>query len=147
MKRAGVVLFAAILAVGLMPVYGEEKADELKTLDAKLTEAVKEADVKTLDKYLADDYLVVDPLGRVHDKKQYLAHVSKDNARFEHLKETDVQVRNFGNTAVVTGLLNLKGTVKGKDVGGEYRWTRVYNKKGSAWQCVAEQHTYVHPKE
>jgi ketosteroid isomerase-like protein len=150
MKRVGAVLVMAVLAVGLVPVYGEEKgkaSDDVKALDAKLTEAIQSGDVKTLDKYIADDFLVVDPLGRTHTKKSYLAHFDKTNAKFDSLKETDVVVRVFGDTAVVTGLLHIKGMIKDKDVSGEYRWTRVYNKKGDDWQCVAEQHIFVHPKE
>jgi ketosteroid isomerase-like protein len=150
MKRACAVLFTAFLTLGLGLVRGEEKAEasaDVKALDAKLTDAVKHGDTTTLEKHLAEDFLVVDPLGRVHDKKSYLAHVSKDNARFEDLKETQVQARVFGDTAVVTGLLELRGSVKGKDVSGQYRWTRVYNKKGDHWRCVVEQHTYVVPKE
>jgi len=99
MKRTGAVLFAAILAVGLTPVYGEAKADkesdDLKALDAKMTEAVKNGDAKTLGKYMADDYIVVDPLGRTHTKKSYLGYVEKDIAKFEELKETDVKVKVF----------------------------------------------------
>ncbi len=147
MKRAVAVLVTAVLAAGLMPVYGEGKADDLKALDAKITEAVKSGDAKTVGKYLADDYLVVDPLGRTHTRKSYLNYIEKDIARFEQLKESDVQVRTFGDAAVITGLLHIKGKVNDKDVTGEYRWTRVYHKKGDDWQIIVEHHTYVHPKE
>jgi len=152
MKTVGAVLFAAVLAFGLTPARGEEEAakaaDELKALDAKLTEAFQKHDVKTLEKYAADDLLVIDPLGRVHDKKHYFEHLEKGNTKIEELKESDVKVRVFGNTGVVTGLLNLKAMVKDKDISGEYRWTRVYNKKKDGdWQVVTEQHTYVQPKE
>ena len=73
--------------------------------------------------------------------------MAKGTAKIEELKESDVHVRDFGKTAVVTGLLHLKATVEKNDIGGEYRWTRVYNKKGDKWLCVYEQHTFVTPKE
>jgi ketosteroid isomerase-like protein len=153
MKRASavLVLLPAILAFGLLPAHGEGKAekvgDELKALDARITDAVRAGDGKTVGKYLADDYLVIDPLGRTHTKKSYLGYIEKDIAKFEQLKETDVQVRTFGDAAVITGLLHIKGMVKGQDVSGEYRWTRVYQKKGDDWQIIVEHQTYVHPKE
>jgi ketosteroid isomerase-like protein len=149
MKRAGavVLLFAAVLAVGLLPAYGREASDDLKALDAKITEAVKDGDAKTVGKYLADDYMVVDPLGRTHTKKSYLGYIEKDIAKFEQLKETDVQVKTFGDAAVITGLLHIKGKVNDKDVSGDYRWTRVYHKKGDDWQIIVEHQTYVLPKE
>jgi ketosteroid isomerase-like protein len=152
MKKVGTVLVMAILAVGLSPARGEDKkadaVSELKALDAKLTAAFKARDVKTLDKYTAEGFTEIDPRGGIHTKKQYLKHLSKKGAvKFTELKETDVKVRAFGDTAVVTGLLHLKGMVRDKDISGDYRWTRIYNKKGGEWQCVHEQHTYVHPKE
>jgi ketosteroid isomerase-like protein len=151
MKRVGLVVVLAFLALGLS-ARGEEKADatadDLKALDAKLTEAFKTHDVKTLDKYTADDYTEIDPLGRVHDKKQFLEYLGKSKAKFDELKETDVQVRVFGNTAVLTGMAHIKGMVKDKDISGDYRWTRVYHhKKGAEWLCILEQHTYVLPKD
>jgi len=151
MKKVGTVLLMATLAVGLSPVRGQDKkADtvaELKALDAKLTDAFKARDVQILDKYTAKGYLEIDPRGGLHNKKQYLEHLSKGTAKFEDLKETDVKVRVYGNTAIVTGLLHLKAMVQDKDISGDYRWTRVYNKKGDEWLCVNEQHTYVIPKE
>jgi len=154
MKTVGVALVLAVFAGGLTLARGEENkaaddktADAVKALDTKLTDAFKIRDVKTLDKYSADDYIAIDPLGRVHDKKKYLEHLSKGTAKFDTLKETDQKVRMFGDTAVVTGLLNIKAMVGDKDISGDYRWTRVYTKKGNDWLCVTEQHTFVQPKE
>lgn len=147
MKKVSVMLLLAVLTFGQTPARGEEKKDDLKALDAKLTNAFKDRDVKTLDKFTAPDYVAIDPLGRVHEKKKYLEHIGKGTAKFDEVKETEVKVRIFGDTAVVTGLLYLKGTARDKDISGDYRWTRVYAKKGGEWLCVAEQHTYVQPKE
>jgi ketosteroid isomerase-like protein len=148
MKKLGTALFVAILALGQMPAYGEEKnSNDLKALDAKLTEAFKNHDVKTLENFAAPDMVVIDPLGRVHDRKQYFEHMEKGLAKISELSESDVKVKLYGNAGVVTGLLTLKAMVKDKDISGEYRWTRVYVKKGGEWKVVSEQHTYVHPKE
>jgi ketosteroid isomerase-like protein len=150
MKTVGIVLFMAILAVGMSPARGEEnKADtasNLKALDAKLTDAFKAGDFEMLGKYFADDYILVDPRGGLHNKKQHLKHLTGGTAKFKELNETDVNVKVFGDTAVVTGLLQVTGKVEGKEISAEYRWTRVYNKSGDMWKCVLEQHTYVLPK-
>lgn len=84
--------------------------------------------------------------GGLHTKKQHLKHLSTGTAKFKELNETDVNVKVFGDTAVVTGLLQVTGKLEDKDVSAEYRWTRVYNKSGDMWKCVLEQHTYVLPK-
>jgi len=147
MKKIRAVLVVAVLAVGVSPVRGQDAVADLKALDAKLTNAFKERDFKTLAKSMADDYTLIDPRGGVHSKKQYLKHLAEGTGKFKDWKETDVKVKVFGDTAIVTGLLHVKGKVEDKDINAEYRWTRVYNKTGDQWLCVLEQHTHVHAKE
>ena len=151
MKMVGMVLLMAILAVGLSPARGEDKkadtASDLKALDAKLTDAFKARDFQTLGKHFDDDFILIDPRGGVHNKKQHLKYLTDGTAKFKDLKETDVKVRVFGDTAFVIGLLQVKGKVEDKDISAEYRWTRVYNKNGDDWRCVLEQHTQVLPKD
>jgi ketosteroid isomerase-like protein len=148
MKKLAAVLFVAILVVGQGPVRGEEKnTNDLKALDARLTQAFKNHDIQELEKHSASDMLVIDPLGRVHNAKQYFAHLEKGGAKISELTESDVKARMFGNTGIVTGLLHLKAMVGDKDISGEYRWTRVYVKQGDEWKVVTEQHTYVLPPQ
>ncbi len=146
MKIISTGLFVAILTVGLSSARGQDPVSDLKALDAKLTDAFSKRDLKTLGKNTADDYVLIDPRGGVHSKTEYLKHLTEGTPAVKDLKETDVKVRVFGDTGVVTGLLQVKGKVQDKDVNAEYRWTRVYNKKGSEWLCVLEQHTHVAPK-
>jgi ketosteroid isomerase-like protein len=154
MKRASAVLLAVVVAwtsaAWTSAAWAEEKGDktseDLKALDLKLTEAHKNHDVKTLEKYTSEDFILVDALGRVWDRKKNLGAIEKKTLKFDELKESDIKVRVFGDTAVVTGLLDLKGKSGDNDISGQYRWTRVYNKKGGEWQCVAEQHTWVAQK-
>jgi ketosteroid isomerase-like protein len=149
MKKIGAGLLMAILtvAVGLSPARGQDPVSDLKALDAKLTNAFKDRDFKMIGKHLADDYILIDPRGGTHNKKQYLKHFSEGAPKFKELKETDVKVRVFGDTGIVTGLLLVKGKVEDKEISAEYIWTRVYHKKGDEWRCVLEQHTHIIPKE
>jgi ketosteroid isomerase-like protein len=151
MKKISAVLVMVILTVGLSSAPGQEKkadtVSELKELDAKLTDAFKAHDLQKLGKHIDDEYMLIDPRGGVHNKKQYLEHLTGSPPKVKDLKETDVKVRVFGDTAVVTGMLHVKGKVEDKDVNAEYRWTRVYNKRGDEWRCVLEQHTHVVPNE
>ncbi len=146
MTKLNTGVLVAILTVGLSAARGQDAVSDLKTLDAKLTEAFKERDVETLGKHMADDYILIDPRGGIHTKTKYLKHLADSTGKFKDWKETDVKVKIFGDTAVVTGLLHVKGKVEDKEISAEYRWTRVYNKKGEEWRCVLEQHTHVQPK-
>jgi ketosteroid isomerase-like protein len=147
MKKMCMGAFLAILTLGVSAACGQDAASDLKALDAKLTDAFKAHDIQKLGKHLADGYILVDPRGGVHGKKKYLEHLTNaSTTKIDELSETDVKVRVFGDTAIVTGLLQVKGKFEEKAVNAEYRWTRVYNKTGDEWQCVLEQHTHVLPK-
>lgn len=151
MKKICAGLFVAIMTVGLSPARGEDKnadiASNVKALDAKLTAAFIARDFQTLGKHMDEGYVIIDPRGEVHSKTKYLKHLTDGTSKVKDLSETDVKVRVFGDTAVVTGLLKVKGKAEDKDVSAEYRWTRVYNKSGDEWLCVLEQHTHVQPKD
>ena len=56
---------------------------------------------------------------------------------------SDMKVRVYGNTAVVTGTADGAGTMAGKDTKGQIMFTRVWVKKGGSWQPVAFQQTLV----
>jgi ketosteroid isomerase-like protein len=53
----------------------------------------------------------------------------------------DMKVQVYGNTAVVTYGSTDKGTYKGKDLSGKYRWMDVFVKHKGRWQLVAGQGT------
>jgi ketosteroid isomerase-like protein len=148
MKKITAVFVLASLAVCLSAARGQDTVSDLKVLDAKVTDAFIAHDFKLLDKHTADDFMLIDPRGGIHNKKEYLKHLNGSGSKVSDLKETDVTVRVFGDTGVVTGLLHVKGKLEDKEISPEYRWTRVYNKKqGDEWRCVLEQHTYVVPKD
>src|SRR5438093_6188233 len=54
-----------------------------------------------------------------------------------------MNVRVYGNTAMITGKTDVAGTMAGKDTKGQIMFTRVYVKKGGSWQSVAFQQTLV----
>ena len=60
---------------------------------------------------------------------------------FESIKDSDVKVQLYGDSAVLTGRTDIKGKEKSQDISGAYRWLRVYVKRDGRWQVVAEQVT------
>jgi len=59
---------------------------------------------------------------------------------------TDMKVHVYGDTAIVTGLNTTKGTFKGKDTSGAYRFTDVFVKRDGRWQVVATRASLVAKK-
>ena len=67
--------------------------------------------------------------------------IKNGQIKLESDEPSDMKVRVYGNTAVVTGKANIKGTIAGKDASGTVAFTRVWVKKGGKWMTVALQQT------
>ena len=65
--------------------------------------------------------------------------------KYESRHISDLTIRVYGDTAVVTGRSNQKGMENGKDYSGDYRFTRVYVRQKGRWLTVALQATAIKP--
>ncbi len=110
----------------------------VRAIQAQLT-----SDTVALDRLWADDHVFTNPLGVVQTKAQRLAEMKSGGRKLESFTVADVQVRAYGDTAVVTSRATLKGHRQGQDISGQYRGIDVYVKKQGQWQVVAAQATRI----
>ena len=115
--------------------------DHIKKLEIDRAAAVIKADVATLDQQTSDDYTFINMNGQVSDKAQMIHGFKSGESKLTVDDISDMKVRVYGDTAVVTGKADVKGTLRGKDATGHVMFTRVYVKKGGHWQSVALQQT------
>ena len=117
----------------------EERLKKLKTDRAAV--AVK-GDVATLEKQTADDYTFINLYGQMSDKSQMVNAFKTGQTKLTSDEVSDMKVRVYGNTAVITGKVDVAGTMAGKDnTKAQIMFTRVYVKKGGQWQSVAFRRT------
>ena len=91
----------------------------------------------------ADDFTVVWPDGQVINKQDDVKSYEADGAVFSEFKITDLDVRFYGETAIVVGQGSIKGRTPTKDLSGRYVWTDTFVKQRGAWKAVASQVTSV----
>src|SRR5437879_12608383 len=77
----------------------------------------------------ADDYTVINISGQLLTKAQVFEAIKSGDLKYDQLENNDIQVRVYGDTAVLTGRTAQKGQFKGKDISGQTRFTRVYLKQ------------------
>ena len=118
-------------------------ADEIKKLEQQRNEAILKGDTATLDKVTSDDYTNTTAQGKMEKKADIMDGFKSGKLKFESRELSDVDVRVYGNTAVVTGQVNQKGTNNGADTSGQNRFTRVYVKQNGRWVSVANQATAI----
>jgi len=115
--------------------------EELLKLENEFARAVTSNDADALDELLADDWVIVEPDGSLIDKARFLGVIKSGALSHESMESTDLRVRIYGNTAVVTGLTATKGKFMGQDFASCERATDIFVKQSDRWQCVFTQLT------
>ena len=72
----------------------------------------------------------IDWNGQVLDKAATLARIKSSDIRLQPNAVKEMDVRVYGDTAVVIGLSTRKGTMNGKDISGATRWNRCAGGRG-----------------
>ena len=106
-------------------------------------EAIAKRDLKTLDDIWADDYTFTNPHGTFLNKKQRLENLRSAHTQIEPVATEDQDVRVYGDTAVITGRVTLKGKYSGKEASGQYRSISVWVNQQGRWRLVANQLTLI----
>jgi ketosteroid isomerase-like protein len=106
-------------------------------------------DIATLDSLLSADYIHTDFFGRVQNRGQWLDYMKDRKAKdiTNRIAFEDVQIRIYGDTAVVTGRNIIKGalTVPANEASTEIRFTQVLHKTHGEWMRIGFQATDVNP--
>jgi hypothetical protein len=97
----------------------------------------------TFDKILGDDYTRIPPNGAALTKADIVNGFKTGKIKVGSLEDSDVKIRIYGHTAVVTGVTTEKGMLSGTSVSGKARWTRIFVKRGSDWKIVLFQSTNI----
>lgn len=132
-----------VLATLLASAFAEDVQEQIKKLEMDRADAVVKADVAKLDQTTSDDYVIITMTGRMSDKAQMLDGFKSGQSKLTSEDLSDLKVRVYGNTAVITGKADVKGMLGGQDATGQVFFTRVWVKKAGRWQSVSLQQTKI----
>ncbi len=122
-----------------------EVEQHVRQLDDEWIKALVRADTETLDRIMADDFLSAYPL-EGDDKAQLIADVTSGDLKIEHISREQVNVRVFGNMAVLTGRDSATWLYHGREISGQYKIIKVYSERGGRWQlCTLQACPMVQP--
>lgn len=140
-RYAVVALASIFLALSALPSFASHPDDEavVAALDAKYQEAVKNNDVSTMDRILADDFVLVSGRGQTQSKADLLKESASHSIVYDHQEDTNRTVRIWGDTAVVTALLWAKGTENGKSFDYRLWFSDVYLRTPTGWRYTFAQ--------
>jgi len=149
MKLRSLVLVILILAMAApVLMLADSKAEkEVLAVVTELQQATMKdpaAAAASFDKYLADDFTLIMPNGTLLTKPVIMEGWRSGATTYQKFDLSDLKVRIYGNTAVVTGVATNMGTQA--DYKATYvptRFTRVLVKRDGVWRCVSLQNTRI----
>lgn len=115
-------------------------------LDTEYQEAVKNHDAATMDRILADEFILVTGKGKVFTKADLLKEAADTEVIYERQEDSNQTVRVWGNIAVVTALLWAKGTDHGKAFDYKLWFSDLYVRTPAGWRYLFAQASISLPK-
>jgi hypothetical protein len=100
--------------------------------------ALVRGDGESLGLIMADDFYFAYPF-EGDGKEQFIDDVTSGEVRVEHLTRDNVNVRIWGDAAVLSGKDSARWFYKGHDYSGHYKVMHVYSLRNAKWQLVSVQ--------
>ncbi len=122
-----------------------DDAAELLYIQREWNDASKSRDAAWFERTFATDATLVSyGAGTLRTKTEWIANFKNSKTTFDSVEPSDVSVRVEGNTAVVTGILHMKGRdEKGQPLDHRFRFIDAYVKRDGRWQVLAAQGTRI----
>jgi ketosteroid isomerase-like protein len=105
-------------------------------LNERYQKAVLESDAATMDAILADDFVLYASSGAEFSKKDLLADARRKDLVFHRNECSNVRVRVWSDTAVVSASLWEAGTDKGTTFDHKVDFADVYVRTPKGWKYV-----------
>jgi ketosteroid isomerase-like protein len=133
-------------AAGAAPA--ADDAATVAALDTRFQAAVKANDAETIDRILADDHVLVTGRGHTFNKADALTEARQKQTVYERQEEEPgtQKVRVWGDTAIVTALLWIKGVREGKPIDYRVWFSDVYLRTAQGWKYTFGQASLPLPK-
>jgi ketosteroid isomerase-like protein len=141
MLALGAVLIATGLAAGAALGTPDDDRKQVARLDVEFQAAVKINDAQTMDHILHKDMVLVLGDGRINTREELLQESRDKVTRYERQDEVPgtQTVRIWGDTAVVTALLWVKGVSKGVEFDRRLWFSDTYARSNEGWRYVFGQ--------
>lgn len=149
MKRAliAMIIVCTTAVCPLAQTDAESTKSKIVALEQSWNQAYKSGDTKALDAILDDAIVLVNDDGSVQSKEEFLASVKSSTpqptAQQQQVAPESFSVHVFGNVAIATGVMRVKGIENGKPYSRRERFVDTWLQKNGNWVCVGTEATPV----
>jgi hypothetical protein len=114
-----------------------QEAEVLRATERERLRALVAGDVALATQLHAEDFQLINPLGGVLSKEQYLGGIGSGQIRYLHWEADTITVRLYGDVAVIRYQSELEIVVQGNHIPRQRYWhTDLFERHGAQWQVV-----------
>ena len=149
MRCSGILVIFLWLAgvLSLAETADQAIKSKVAALEQLWNQAYKSADTKALDSILDDAIVLVNDDGSVQTKAEFLASVkssaSQASAQQQQVAPESLNVAVYGNVAIATGVMRVKGVEGGRSYTRRERFVDTWLLKHGNWVCIGTNATPV----
>jgi len=133
--------FLGLLIVSTTVVQAQQSnnadKEELGKLEAAWNDAHLKGDAAVLAQLWEDSLVVTVPGMAPMNKTASLAVWRSGQFKFDKYQTSEIDIRVYGDAAVVTGRLLRTRTFNGRTVDDNWRFTKIYIKQRGQWKVIA----------
>lgn len=137
------LMTAVLLALSTaLPLHAQSPdAEAVKAAELRRFAVMTARDYTALATILGDDLVYTHSSAVVDSKAAYLESLTSGRVTYKTITPSDLQVRVYGTTAIITGLAAMTVDANGEALNNRLRFTDVWVKRDGRWQMVAWQST------
>jgi hypothetical protein len=110
--------------------------DEIVRLNREITVATWTGDAVWFEENAAEDYILITPSGVPYTKRDVIREVSTPGLKMSPYEPVEVQIRLYGETAIVVGRIMQRFTIGRVRYANDLRYTSIYAKRRGRWWLV-----------
>ncbi len=126
-----------------MAADAEMHREELDVLVRETVHAVQLKNHSFFRRVYGDDFAGTSPNGTMMDRAALIASIQNSPATYATFIATNVRIRIFEDTAVVTSVWSARGTQDGRSFSRQSRIIQIYVYGQRGWQVVVSQETLL----
>lgn len=142
---AAMALLTAATGSGAATPSAEPDIGAITALEDAWRQARIDGNVAFLEHFYATEFRVQTMDGKVVTRADDIGLFARREVRPETIRHGPLDIRVYGDTAVVTGVDDMHGTYRGNSGSVRLRFTDVLVRRDGRWQLVVQQATPAPP--
>ena len=143
MPAKPLLFLLALLAAA--PARADDAAAALRGQADAWDRAIVRKDRAAVENNLHARFFQIDGEGTRHERADFIAGLLDPKLQIDPYTVPDLDVRQFGDTALLSGTTRMTGRYDGKPFTSHYRYIDTYVREKGEWRVVAVQVTRIAP--